>query len=99
MICSSNVFFINKPDPKLRLYPDPEKIISDPQHWSQADSNVQAFHPERSGLLLDGLGTRLVHALSWLRNNCSTSSGSRSERDLFPFKYHENVISEKQIKK
>jgi hypothetical protein len=35
-ICSSNVFFINNPDPepgpKLRLKPDPQKIISDPQH-------------------------------------------------------------------
>jgi hypothetical protein len=25
MICSSNVFFINNPDPKLRLTPDPKK--------------------------------------------------------------------------
>jgi hypothetical protein len=38
MICSSNVFFINNPDPnqELRLKPDPDtdpkKIISDPQH-------------------------------------------------------------------
>jgi hypothetical protein len=41
MICSSNVFFINNPDPdldpKLRLKPntDPQKIISDPQHCSE----------------------------------------------------------------
>ncbi len=32
-ICSSNVFFINNPDPELRLKPDPDpkKVISDPQ--------------------------------------------------------------------
>jgi hypothetical protein len=37
MICSSNVFFKNNPDPNLRLKPDPDpkerkKLISDPQH-------------------------------------------------------------------
>jgi hypothetical protein len=39
-ICSSNVFFINNPDPNpdptIRLQPDPEIIIiiiSDPQNW------------------------------------------------------------------
>jgi hypothetical protein len=32
MICISNVFFINNPDPKLRSKEDPKKIISVPQH-------------------------------------------------------------------
>jgi hypothetical protein len=35
MICISNVFFINNPDPKFRSKEDPEdpkKIISVPQH-------------------------------------------------------------------
>jgi hypothetical protein len=36
-ICSSNVFFINDPNPELGLQLDPdtgeEKKISDPQHW------------------------------------------------------------------
>jgi hypothetical protein len=38
MICSSNLFFTNNPDPDLRLKPDPDpknnnkKIISLPQY-------------------------------------------------------------------
>jgi hypothetical protein len=39
MICGSNAIFINNPDPKLRLYPDPGKIISDPQHFKKGRKN------------------------------------------------------------
>jgi hypothetical protein len=46
-ICSSKVFFKDNPDsdPKLRLKPDPnpEKIISDLQHWYFVKKNTRKY--------------------------------------------------------
>ncbi len=48
IICSSNVFFINNPDPdpKLRLDPDQKKKISDPQH-SRGEEDDRCYWYER----------------------------------------------------
>jgi hypothetical protein len=45
MICSSNVFFINNPDPdpKLRLKPDPDKIGSTMLYYSHHEGVEAVF--------------------------------------------------------